>query len=72
VMDNYAYATTSPVYVTMGGKRAYSKKDAEYFAAWIAQTMEATSQYPDWNSAEEKKLVMGRLKEAKKIFEGLK
>jgi len=72
VMDNYAYATTSPVYVTMGGKRTYSKKDAEYFAAWIAQTMEATSQYPDWNSAEEKKLVMGRLKEAKKIFEGLK
>jgi len=26
VMDNYAYATTSPVYVTIGGKRAYAKK----------------------------------------------
>jgi len=30
-MDNYSYATTSPVYVSIAGKRAYSKKDAEYF-----------------------------------------
>jgi len=28
VMDNYSYATTSPVYVSIAGKRAYSKKDA--------------------------------------------
>lgn len=72
VMDFYAYATTSPVYVTIAGKRAYSKKDAEYFEAWIERTMEVTSVYPDWNSAEEKKLVMGRLKEAREVFEGLK
>ena len=72
VMDFYSYATTSPVYVTIAGKRAYSRKDAEYFEAWIDRTMEVTSQYPDWNSAEEKKLVMGRLKEARRIFEGLR
>jgi TolB protein len=72
VMDNYAYATTSPVYVTIGGKRAYSKKDADYFAAWIGRTMEVTGEYPDWNSAGEKKLVMKRLQEARGIFEGLK
>ena len=72
VMDNYAYATTSPVYVTVGGKRAYSKKDAEYFAAWIERTMEITEEYPDWNSAEEKEKVMKRLGEARGIFEGLR
>ena len=72
VMDSYAYATTSPVYVTIGGKRAYSKKDAEYFAAWIGRTMEVTGEYPDWNSAGEKELVMKRLGEARGIFEGLR
>ena len=51
VMDKYAYATTSPVYVTVGGKRAYAKADAEYFQAWIGRTMEITEKYPDWNSA---------------------
>jgi len=72
VMDNYAYATTSPVYVTIRGKRAHAKKDAEYFEAWIDRTMEATSQYPDWNSTAEKELVMKRLKEAREIYRGLK
>jgi TolB protein len=72
VMDFYAYATTSPVYVAIGGKRAYAKKDAEYFEAWIDRVAEATGQYPDWNSTEEKNLVMGRLKEARKVFEGLR
>jgi TolB protein len=72
VMDQYAYATTSPVYVTIGGRRAYSSEDAEYFAAWIARTMEITDAYPDWNSAEEKQLVMGRLRKAREIYQGLK
>jgi TolB protein len=69
VMDNYAYATTSPVYVTLGGKRAYSKQDAEYFEAWIDRTIEITSQYPDWNSPEEKDFVLKRLREARSVYE---
>ena len=71
VMDNYTYATTSPVYVTIGGKRAYSKKDAEYFEAWIDRTIEVTSQYPDWNSVAEKELVLKRLREARTVYENL-
>lgn len=71
VMDNYAYATTSPVYVMVGGKRAYAKVDAEYFAAWIQRTMEITENYPDWNSEKEKELVMGRLRKAKEIYSGM-
>jgi TolB protein len=72
VMDNYAYATTSPVYVTIGGKRAYAKKDAEYFKAWIDRTIEITDQYPDWNSAGEKQSVMKKLRDARAVYEGLK
>jgi TolB protein len=71
VMDNYSYATTSPVYVTIGGKRAYSRKDAEYFEAWIDRTAEITEKYPDWNSPGEKELVMKRLQEARSVFERL-
>ena len=72
VMDQYIYATTSPVYVTVGLKRAYSREDAEYFAAWIGRTMEITGEYPDWNSAEEKELVMGRLRKAREVYMGMK
>ena len=69
VMDNYTYATTSPVYVTVGGRRAYSKNDAEYFEAWIDRTTEITAQYPDWNSPREKEVVLKRLREARAVYE---
>ena len=71
VLDNYVYATTSPVYVTIGGKPPRSPEDARYFAAWIERTIEVTSQYPDWNSASEKEYVLRRLQEAKAVYEKL-
>jgi len=72
VMDAYAYATTSPVYVTIAGKRAYSEKDARYFVAWIDRAIEVSAGYPDWNSTEEKEMVLKRLREARGRYEGLK
>ena len=72
VMDNYAYATTSPVYVTIGGKRAYSKEDAEYFKAWIDRAIEITGAYPDWNSPKEKEEIMKKLHEARAVYDSLK
>jgi hypothetical protein len=72
VLDKYVYATTSPIYVTVGGKKARSPEDARYFVAWIERTMEITGRYPDWNSAAEKTYVMGRLGQAKQVFEGLR
>src|SRR5271168_1792006 len=71
VLDNYVYATTSPIYVTVGGKAPRTPEDAKYFAAWIDRVTEATAAYPDWNSAEEKAYVMGRLTEARKVYEKL-
>jgi hypothetical protein len=59
------------VYVTIAGKRTHSKKDAEYFEAWIDQTIEVTSQYPDWNSPAEKNLVLKRLREARSVYQNL-
>jgi TolB protein len=72
VLDNYVYATTSPVYMTIGGKKPRSPEDAKYFVAWIERSIDTTSQYPDWNSAAEKEYVMGKLGEAKRVFEGMR
>ena len=71
VMDNYAYATTSPIYVTIADRKPHSPEDAKYFAAWIQRTIEVTEKYPDWDSAEEKEGVMKKLREAQKIYEGM-
>jgi len=68
VMDNYAYATTSPIYVSVADKKPRSPEDAKYFAAWIQRTIEVTEKYPDWNSPAEKELVMQRLRDAQKIY----
>ena len=72
VLDNYVYATTSPIYVTVGGQKPKSKEDAEYFSKWIDGVEESTAAYPDWNTAEEKEYVLKRLREAKAIFESLR
>ncbi len=71
VLDTYVYATTSPIYVTVGGKAPRSPEDAKYFAAWIDRATEATTAYPDWNSPAEKTYVLGRLAEARRVYERL-
>jgi hypothetical protein len=71
VLDTYVYATTSPIYVTVAGRRPRSPEDARYFAAWVDRMAETTSAYPDWNSAAEKQKVLERLAQAKAVFVGL-
>jgi Tol biopolymer transport system component len=72
VLDNYVYATTSPIYVTIGGRPPRSTEDAKYFVAWIERVEDATSHYPDWNSVAEKAGVLRELAQAKEIFEKLR
>ena len=69
VLDNYVYATTSPIYATIGGKPPWSPEDAKYFAAWIDRVIDETAHYPDWNSAAEKASVLSKLTKAKQVFE---
>jgi hypothetical protein len=68
VLDNYVYATTSPVYVTVAGRPRRSPEDARYFSAWVARVLETTQAYPDWNSQAEKELVLSRLRRAGEVF----
>jgi TolB protein len=69
VLDNYVYATTSPIYVTIAGRKPRSSEDAKYFVDWMDRVIGASSRYPDWNSAAEKKMVMKRLEAAKAVYE---
>jgi TolB protein len=70
-LDTYVYATTSPIYVTVAGRKPRSPDDARYFAAWIDRMTETTAAYPDWNSAAEKHSVLDRLTQAKAVFQGM-
>ena len=72
VLDDYVYATTSPIYVTIGDRKPRSSEDAKYFVAWIERVIEATSRYPDWNSPAEKQSVLKRLEDAKAVYEKLR
>jgi len=71
VMDNYVYATTSPIYLSVGGAAPRSPEDARYFAAWTDRLTESASRYPDWNNAAEKRAVLERIARAKALFEGM-
>jgi hypothetical protein len=71
VLDNFVYATTSPIYLSAGGARPRSPEDARYFVAWIDHLIAATDAYPDWNSAAEKAGVLARLRDARAVYQRL-
>ena len=71
VLDNFVYATTSPIYVSVRGARARSSADARYFVAWIDHLIEATARYGDWNSEAEKAEVMKELTDARALYQRL-
>ncbi len=68
VLDNYVYATTSPIYVTVAGAAPRSVQDAQFFEAWIERAAATTAAYPDWNNDDEKTHVLDRLRQAKAVF----
>lgn len=71
VLDNYIYATTSPIYVTIAGRKPRSPQDAAYFVHWMDRVIGMASRYPDWNSPAEKEIVLKRLQEAKAVYQNL-
>ena len=71
VLDNYPYATTSPVYVSVGGLKPKSLLDSAFFEAWIDRVTESVNRFPDWNSVDEKVAVLARLRAARAVFVGL-
>lgn len=68
ILDVYPYATTSPIYVTVGGTRIRSSADAEYFIAWIDRLRTGVEANRDWNTQEEKSEVLTTLQRAREEF----
>ena len=68
VLDLYPYATTSPIYISVGGEPVRSAKDAAYFVTWIDRLSQAASNYPDWRTAAEKEHVLKLLSEAHAVY----
>jgi hypothetical protein len=69
VLDIYPFATTSPIYVTVGGRPVRRAEDARYFQRWIDRVEAAARAHPGWNDEREKSEVLGRLAEAKAEFD---
>ncbi|HTY42979.1 MAG TPA: CehA/McbA family metallohydrolase [Thermoanaerobaculia bacterium] len=68
VLDIYPYATTSPIYVTVGGRPIRDAGAARYFVAWIEHLEAAAGAHGGWNDAREKSEVLARLAAAKAVF----
>ena len=68
VFDNYPFATTSPIYVTINGKPLRSREDAEHFIAWIGK-LEAVAAEGEYNTRAERDAVLAHLKAARREFE---
>jgi hypothetical protein len=71
VLDDYVYATTSPIYVSVQGSATKSPEDAGYFIGWIDRLTEAARANREWNSQAEQTAVQTTLDEARQVYVGL-
>jgi hypothetical protein len=68
ILDMYPYATTSPVYIDVAGKQPRSRKDAEYFLAWIARVRESAAAHDSYNSVSEREKVLQHIDDAAALY----
>jgi TolB protein len=69
VLDIWPYATTSPIYLTVGGRPARSAEDARYFLAWIDRMREAVEAHRDWNTPAEREETLAMLDRAQEEYQ---
>ena len=69
VLDIYPFATTSPVYVTVGGAPIRSAGDARFFVAWIDRLEAAARAHSGWNTDAERTHVLEQIGRARGEFE---
>ncbi|HEX4487128.1 MAG TPA: CehA/McbA family metallohydrolase [Terriglobales bacterium] len=68
VLDQFPYATTSPIYVSVAGSPIKSPDDGAYFVAWIDRLIEAAKAHKDWNTDSEKATVLSQLQQARAVY----
>jgi hypothetical protein len=68
VLDDYVYATTSPIYVSVEGSVPKPADDAAYFIAWIDRLVETAKADRNWNTAAERISVLQMLDQAQQVY----
>ncbi|MBK9170582.1 MAG: CehA/McbA family metallohydrolase [Bryobacterales bacterium] len=67
--DTSAFAHTSPVYVTVGGRSIRSAEDARYWVQWIDGLMARTAQRGKFASEARKQEVLNLFAKARRVYE---
>ena len=65
VFDNYPFATTSPVYVTVGGRPIRSTADARWFLSWVARLDAAARAHTGYDAPGERAHVLAQIDSAR-------
>lgn len=68
VLDLHPFASTSPIYVSVGGKPVRSRPDAEYFLGWIDRVEAGLRAHTGWNTPVERDEVGQMLSVARAEF----
>lgn len=68
ILDLYPFASTSPVYVTVGGMPPRSPDDARFFLQWIDRIRAAAQASAAWNTATERDSVLTLLERARAVY----
>jgi len=68
ILDNYVYATTSPVYILVPGSASKTPDDAAYFVSWIDRLITYAQDNKAWNTSGEKDAVLGLLNSARNVY----
>lgn len=68
VLDLYPFASTSPVYVSMGNAPRACGADAEYFLKWIDLLSQRVRADTNWNSAAERDRALATISRAHEEF----
>jgi hypothetical protein len=68
VLDLYPFASTSPVYVSMGNAPRTCGADAEYFLKWIDLVSQRVRNDTSWNTPSERDRTLGAISRAHEEF----
>ena len=68
VLDDYVYATTSPIYVSVEGSAPHPSEDAAFFITWIDRLAQSAKDNRNWNTPAERTAVLQMLDQARQVY----
>jgi len=71
ILDLYPFASTSPIYVSVGEEEIQSREDAEFFLTWIDRVDAATRAHTGWNTDAERTEALEMIERARAVYRKL-